>query len=240
LKRQAKLVSRPKSLSKAAVVDAIRQGVLVGDLVPGQRLVEAELCELLRASRGTVRAALMDLAHEGLVERVENRGARVRVVSLQEALQIVEVRFAVETLMVARAAERITNRDVARLRSLAKQLKEQSDHGNVTGFAELTHRVFEDYCRIADQPVAKEILNRLRACNTRHRFRLTYRPGRAKVALPFWLDIIEAICARDPNAARLALRRHVENVRDAMQALAAEEPTPFGVIYPGADARQST
>src|SRR4051812_7936124 len=90
-------------LSREDVVEAIRQRILRSEMVPGQRLVEAELCEMLGASRGTVRTALMDLAHEGLVERIANRGARVRVVGLEEALQIAEVRMVVESLCVARA-----------------------------------------------------------------------------------------------------------------------------------------
>ncbi|WP_232836414.1 GntR family transcriptional regulator [Lentzea terrae] len=47
-----------------------------GDFVPNQRLVEADLCEQFGASRASVRAALVELANERLVERVQNRGAR--------------------------------------------------------------------------------------------------------------------------------------------------------------------
>ena len=129
-----------QALSREAVVDAIRQGIMGGDLVPGQRLVEAELCDSLGASRGTVRSALIDLTHEGLVERIANRGARVRVVSLQEALQIVEVRRVVESLCVARAAERITDEEISEFRELAKRMKDRAEHGDVTAFAELTTR----------------------------------------------------------------------------------------------------
>jgi DNA-binding GntR family transcriptional regulator len=223
-----KLPKRTSPLSQAAVVDAIRQAILANNLVPGQRLVEAELCDLLGASRGTVRSALMDLVHEGLVERIANKGARVRIVGLEEALQIAEVRMAVESLCVARAAERITTEDIRVMRDLARQLKECAKQGNAAGFADLTHRVFENYVRIAEQPVAAEVLDRLRARNTRHRFRLTFRPGRAQVAVPYWLELIDAICDRDSNAARLALKRHAENVQKAMKAL-AQESTPFAI-----------
>jgi DNA-binding GntR family transcriptional regulator len=234
LKLPSKLVkahqstARPKALSLAAVVEAIREGILANNLVPGQRLVEAELCDSLGASRGTVRSALMALAHEGLVERVANRGARVRVVGLEEALQIAEVRMAVESLCVVKAAEKITNSEIKGLRELAKQLKSHAEHGDVEGFADLTHQVLEYYVRIAEQPVAAEVLARLRARNSRHRFRLTYRAGRARVALPYWLERIDAICNRDPDAARDALQRHAENVQEAMKALAHEQ-TPFAM-----------
>lgn len=213
--------------SHDAVVAAIRRGILANDLVPGQRLVEAELCDLLGASRGTVRAALMELEHEGMVERVANRGARVRSVGLEEALQIAEVRMVVESLCVYKAAEKITDKEIKELREIGRQLKERADSGDAAGFAEQTHKAFLAYVRIADQPVATEVLERLRGRNTRHRFRLTYRPGRAKVAAPYWLEIIDAICKREPVAARRALQRHSENVQQAMKALAQDE-TPFG------------
>lgn len=221
---------KQKQLSRTEVVEAIRERIIKGDLVPGQRLVEAEICELLNTSRGSARTALMDLAHEGLVERIANRGARVRVVSLEEALQIVEVRMVVEALCVARAAERITDKQIMFLGKLAKDMTECADNGDVDGFAKQTRAIFEAYVEIADQPIAAEMLHRLRARSTRHRYRLTYRAGRPQVALPFWLDIVEAICNRDPVAAKEALQRHVHNIEESMKAV-ADEDTPFAIIY---------
>jgi DNA-binding GntR family transcriptional regulator len=226
--------TQPAALSQAEVVDVIRQGILANELAPGQRLVEAELCKLLGTGRGAVRAALIDLAHEGLVERIANRGARVRIVSLEEALEIAQIRLAIETVVVSQAAEKVTDEDARRLRELAAQLNERADQGDAAGFAQFTHQILETYVAIAQMPIAGDMLGRLRALNSRHRFRLTYRPGRAKVAAPFWLDLVEAICNRDPKGARQTLRRHAENVQEAMMALARER-TPFSAIYPGAD-----
>jgi DNA-binding GntR family transcriptional regulator len=211
-------------MSKTAVADAIRREIAADHFAPGQRLVEAELCDTFGASRSVVRAALMDLVHEELVEHVANRGARVRIVTLEEALQITEVRLAVESLCVARAAERVTDLHIASFRDFGKALKGFAQRGDITGFAELTHQIFETYVRIADNEVAAETLARLRARNARHRFRLTYRPGRAQVALPFWLELIRAICDRDPQAARCALQRLTENVQEGMRAIEHENP----------------
>ena len=228
--QKASRSAKPVTVTREDVVDAVRGRIIQGELVPGQRLVEAELCELLNASRGTVRTALMDLEHEGLVERIANRGARVRVVPLEEALHIVEVRLAVETLCVARAAERITDEGIAHLRGLARELKERADQGDVEGYAEMTRTLFETYVDMAEQPVASEVLMRLRARNTRHRYRLTFRKDRAKVSLPYWLALIDAICARDPEAAKEALRVQSENITSSMKALAAVE-RPFAATY---------
>nr|WP_246448530.1 GntR family transcriptional regulator [Novosphingobium flavum] len=224
--------NRQKPVGQDDVVKAVTERIVRGDLVPGQRLVEIELCELLHASRGTVRAALRELDRDGLVELVPNKGARVRVVELAEALQLLEVRMAIESLCVSRAAERITDTDVERMRQLAQDLKQRAEGGDAVGYAECTGAVFQLYTAIADLPVATDELNRLRARNARHRFRQTYRPGRARVSLPYWLAIIDAICTRNPAGARAALQRLAKNIEQAMTDMASDD-RPFAVLYPG-------
>src|SRR6478609_971246 len=100
-----------RSLTVAELVDVLRSAIVGGDLVPNQRLVEADLAAEYGASRGNIRAALAELTVEGLVERVQNRGARVRAVSVAEAVEITEVRAALEGLCAAKAAARLTDED---------------------------------------------------------------------------------------------------------------------------------
>lgn len=80
-------VAEGRSLTAAELVSVLRSAIMGGELVPDQRLVEADLAAWYMASRGKVRAALAELTVEGLVERVQNRGARVRAVSVQEAVE---------------------------------------------------------------------------------------------------------------------------------------------------------
>jgi DNA-binding GntR family transcriptional regulator len=212
------------------VVDAVRRGILAGDLVPGQRLVEAELAESLGASRGSVRAALIDLTHEGLVERIANRGARVRVVSVAEALHITEVRAAVEGLCAAKAATKVTDEEIEGLRALGGDMESAVTSGDVMGYSQLNQRLHEDIIAIADQPVAAEVLHRLRARNVRHQFRLAFRPGRPQVSLPQHLAIIDAVCRRDPAAAEAAARAHLASVLEALADTdAAASSSPLAV-----------
>ena len=87
-----------RALSASEVRDELRAAITGGELVPNQRLVEADLVEQFRASRGSVRPALAELNVEGLVEQMQNRGAWVRVLSEFEAVEILEARAAVEAL----------------------------------------------------------------------------------------------------------------------------------------------
>src|SRR4249920_1324675 len=97
---------------KDAVVDAVRAGINAWELVPGQRLVEGDLAATLRVTRASVRAAIAELAAEGLLERVHNRGARIRAVSVSEAVEITECRMVLEGLCAAKAAAAATAADV--------------------------------------------------------------------------------------------------------------------------------
>lgn len=84
--------------------DLLRSEIVSAVFSPNERLVEADLSDLNRVSRGTARAALTELAKEGLVERQPDRGARVRALSSEEATELTEARFAIEGLCAGQAA----------------------------------------------------------------------------------------------------------------------------------------
>lgn len=84
------------AVARPDVTAAIREAIVRGEFAPNQRLVEADLSRQFEVGRSGVRAALFELANEGLVERVQNRGARVRAVTLEEAIEISEVRRVVD------------------------------------------------------------------------------------------------------------------------------------------------
>lgn len=194
----------------------IREAILSGEFVPNQRLIEADLSERFAASRAAVRAALLELANEGLIERVQNRGARVRAVSLAEAVEITEVRMVIEGLCAAKAAERITGEEAAGLRAIGAEMGDAVASGDVLGYSRLNERLHRRIREIGGQRTAAEVLERLRAQNVRHQFRLAMQPGRPQVSLPQHLEIIEAVCARDPEAAERAARAHLRSVIEAL------------------------
>ncbi len=198
------------------VVDAIREAITDGEFVPNQRLVEADLSERFGASRGSVRTALLELAAEGLVERVQNRGARVRAVSLIEAIEITEVRMALEGLCAAKAATRLTDEDRDQLRGIGSAMQEAVRSGDLLGYSELNQQLHALIRELGGQSTAQAILERLRGQNVRHQFRLALHPGRAAVSLPQHLEIIDALCAGDAEAAESAVRRHLHSVIDTL------------------------
>src|SRR3954454_6390357 len=106
---------------------ALSAAISRGDMPPGHRLVEAELVDLTGVSRSAVRLAIDALVAEGLVERIQNKGARVRVVSAEEAVAITECRMPLEGLLARKAAERITDAEADRLRAHRQAMTEAVD-----------------------------------------------------------------------------------------------------------------
>lgn len=198
------------------VVDLVRTAIHEGEFAPNQRLVEADLSVQFGASRAAVRTALVQLAAEGLVERVQNRGARVRAVSLDEAIEISEVRMVVEGLCAAKAAERATDDDLDVLREIGEDMQGAVDRGDVFGYSDLNRRLHATVRTLGGQKVAGDVLERLRGQNVRHQFRLALLPGRASVSLPQHLEIIEAIRARDAARAEAAMRAHLTSVIETL------------------------
>lgn len=207
--------SRP--VTAADVAQYIRTSITSGEMVPGQRLVEADLAEAVGASRGHVRSALADLAVEGLIERIQNRGARVRQVTLEEALEIIEVRAAVEALCAAKAAEKVSEDEIAELRDIGTNMTDAVETGNQAAYARGNELLHAAIIRIADQKTAAETICRLQAQAVRYQYRLSAQPGRSQVSLPEHLAIIEAVCTRDADAARDAMHAHLSSVAGAIQ-----------------------
>jgi len=210
----------------ADAVAALRQAIVSGDMAPGQRLVEPELAELFGVSRGAVRAALIDLTGEGLVERVHNRGARVRVVSVAEAVAIVECRQMLEALCAAKAARNVTDAAATELTELGERMRAAVGAGDPVEYSALNAQLHQRIRELAEQPVATDLLERLNAQMVRHQFRLALRPGRPLRSLPEHLAIIDAIVARDAGAAETAARAHLASVIDAMR----ESEMPVGQL----------
>lgn len=206
-----------KATRSGRVTDAIRAAIIDGEFVANQRLVEADLSHQFSASRAGVRTALLELTNEGLVERVQNRGARVRAIPLCEAIEICEVRMVVEGLCAAKAAERITQQEIRELRAIGRNMRKVVSQGDVLGYSRLNQQLHHRIRALSGQRTAAEVLERLRAQSVRHQFRLSMRPGRPAASLPEHLALIDAICARQPEAAERAARTHLRSVIAALQ-----------------------
>jgi len=195
----------------------LKDAIMNGVYMPNQRLIEAEVTQALGVSRATLRAALIRLYHEGLVEVEVNRGARVRAFSLEEAAAILEVREVLEGLAAALAAEKATPQDIGALRDVVGEMKEALAVDDVRRYAQLNHQFHQIILDAAGNEVLKRVLGSLQYPLLRYQFGSILVPGRKDASFAEHQEILAALERRDPEALERAARRHVALVREAVQ-----------------------
>ncbi|GIF45772.1 DNA-binding GntR family transcriptional regulator [Asanoa ferruginea] len=209
----------------ASVVHAIREAILVGEFNPGQRLIESELSQRFSASRGTVREALALLGNEGLAVREVNRGARVRPVSKEEAIEITEVRAVLEGLCARRAATRATAAERKELRELGTTMQAAVKRGDIMTYSQVSQDVHLRIRELSGQSTAADVLNRLRFRSVRYQFSVALLPGRPAEGLKEHLGVIKAVVAGQADLAETVMREHLESVIEAISQLPESLPT---------------
>src|SRR5579875_1859393 len=108
----------------------LREAIMREEFLPNERLIEMDLAQFLGAGRAAIRTALARLEQEGLVQRERYRGARVRLISEAEAVEILEVRAALESLAVRYAALNATTSDIETLHVLLDELAQHLKEGD--------------------------------------------------------------------------------------------------------------
>ena len=204
--------------TRADLTKILRDAIVSGEYAPNQRLIEADLSATYGASRAAVRTALLELGAEGLVDRLPNRGSRVRAIPLAEAIEILEVRMSLEGLCAAKAAENITDAEIAEFTRLRADILAASE-SDLFEYSRLNQQLDRRIREIASHPTAVSILERLRAQGVRHQFRLAFYPGRAAVSAPEHAAIIDAITARDAARAETETRAHLGSVIRALRTI---------------------
>lgn len=196
----------------APTVDRLRHGIITGELAPGQRLVELQLAEQLNVGRAAIRSALVELEKEGLVDRTVNRGATVRRVGLQEAIQITEARQALESLCAAHAAVNITPEEAAELHRIGDEMRRAVAENRSLDYSAINSVLHRRLSEISRHHVGAELIVNLRNRAANHQFQLALQSGRMNVSLPQHEAIIDAVVAGDAEAARTAMHEHLESV----------------------------
>jgi DNA-binding GntR family transcriptional regulator len=202
---------------------ALHAAIVAGALSPGERLVEEELAERLGYSRGAVRGAILRLGHEGLVSRERNRGARVRRFTLEEAVEILEARAALESLAAGYAALRRTDAEAAELQALVAEMAELQAAGELLAMSERNALMHRRILEISRHQVARDICARLHSQVVRFQFRTVLAPGRSTRSLAEHGEIVGAIGAGERDAAERAMREHLTNVASVLAQVAAPD-----------------
>ena len=194
----------------------LKDAIMTGVYMPHQRLIEAEVTQALGVSRTTLRAALIRLNEEGLVEIEVNRGARVRAFSLDEAVEILRVREVLEGLAAVIAIDKATPEDIAELRAIVVEMEDALANDDVMRYAALNARFHQVILDAANHEIVTRFLGSLRYGLIRYQFGSILVPGRRDQSLGEHQAILAALEAKDAVEIERVARLHVANVREAV------------------------
>ncbi|HZN27584.1 MAG TPA: GntR family transcriptional regulator [Burkholderiales bacterium] len=196
--------------------EILRDKILRGAFHPKQRLVETELAESLNSNRARIRRVLARLEHDGLVAIERYRGARVRMVSEEEAMEIFETRAVLEPYLVRQTVARATAADTDRLTALIREMKDALDSGNPVAVGRGSRTVREEMWRISGHQTISQLLQMLNTKLIRFWYRSVMVPDRARSIVKELGAVVEAIAEGSEDRASAAMARYH---RDAIAAL---------------------
>jgi GntR family transcriptional regulator, trigonelline degradation regulator len=211
-------VERTPAPVRAQVLDNLRQAIVARQFAPGQRLIERELVELTGVSRTSIREALRELAAEGLVTAIPNRGTVVASVTPDEARQLYEVRSALEGLAGRLFVQNASQAQrAALLRALQRVEKLAARDAPMLAAKDSFYEVlFEG----GGNEALRAVVAGLHARVSVLRSLSLAVPGRSARSVAELQAIVDAVLANDAEAAAAACSRHVEEAgRVGVQAL---------------------
>jgi DNA-binding GntR family transcriptional regulator len=200
--------------------DRLREAIVTGRFQPRERLVENDLTRVLGVGRSAVRTALARLEHEGLVEHERHRGARVRLVGVQEAVEILEARAVLEGLAAGHAASRATPEDVEGLRGILYEMRQRLDAGDLFGASDQNAVLHRRLLEISGHLTAVRLIATLKFQLVRFQYRTIMLPGRSERSFGEHTAIVDAVAAGDSGGAQAAMRTHLSHVAEALRGAA--------------------
>jgi DNA-binding GntR family transcriptional regulator len=192
---------------------AIRAGVITGEIQPGKIYSAPSLAERLGVSATPVREALLDLANEGLVEAVRNRGFRAVVLDDDDLDEIFELRILIEVPSVGRVAGTLDDASVRRLRSVVDELDEAAAAGDLARYLTAD----QEFHSLLLEPLRNrrliDLVARLRDQQRLYGLPQILRsPDFLKTAFEHQA-ILDAVVDGDREAAEALMRHHLEHTR---------------------------
>jgi DNA-binding GntR family transcriptional regulator len=211
------------------VVARLRTLLVEGQIAPGAKLNERELCDLLRVSRTPLREAIKLLAAEGLVDLLPNRGAVAVKLTEADILNTFEVLAGLEAMSGEFAAERITDKELAEIRAMHFEMLAAFTRRDLSNYYRLNALIHAGINDAAKNPVLTNTYKSINARVQSLRFRTNQNEAKWKRAMQEHEVMVRALEAHDAAAMRKVLVEHLVNKRNTVIDLLRA-----GDVYPHA------
>ena len=195
------------------VAERLRVLIDSGELAPGTRLNEIELCNTMGVSRTPLREAIRSLATEGLIELQPNRGAIVSIVSQEDVTEILPIMASLEGLGGRLAAIHMDQSKIVQVRKIHDQMIAHYKNNEVAEYFETNRLIHELITEGSGNQTLVDTINSLSAKVRRARFSAQMTQESWAKAVSEHEEMIAALEAQDPDRLEAILVQHVETKR---------------------------
>lgn len=222
---QSTLVPLSRGLSlRESVTERLRTAIVTGELAEGEMVSAPALGVALGVSATPVREAMMDLAREGLVETVKNKGFRVTAMSDKELDDITEIRLLVEPPTVARVIDTVTDEGYERLRQLADECLAAARSEDLNDYLAKDREFHATILAHAKNPHLVELATSLRRRTRMYGLNALVRENRLADSAQEHHTLLELMRAGDAAGCKALMDRHIGHARGLWARGTEDEP----------------
>lgn len=193
------------------IFNTLREAIIIGELRPGERLMEVQLAEKMGVSRTPVREAIRKLELEGLVNMLPRKGAHVAELSAKDIVDVLEVRSSLDGLATSLSAERISDEEIRELKHIHNQFTNYVEKENIQGAIKKDVEFHEVIYRASRNDKLIQIASNLR--EQVQRFRVIYLKdfSSPRELIREHGEIFDAIVGRDAEKSGKLAQIHIKN-----------------------------
>ena len=201
---------------REVIFNTLRDAIIMGELKPGERIMEVHLAEKMGVSRTPVRESIRKLELEGLVTMVPRKGTFVSTLSPKDIMDVLEIRASLDALATSLAAKRIKDTELKELDNVHIQFVNYIEKGNLQGIIKKDVEFHEIIYRSSRNDRLIQISSSLR--EQVQRYRVVYLKGYSNTAeiLDEHDRIIKAISSGDSKSAAIIAEEHIKNQEKAI------------------------
>ncbi|MBR4759731.1 MAG: GntR family transcriptional regulator [Lachnospiraceae bacterium] len=198
------------------VFKKLRAEILLGELSPGERLMELHLAQRLGVSRTPVREAIRKLELEGLVTMLPRRGAQVAQISEKDLKDVLQVRTSLEQLAVRLACERMDEETLKELDKACESFAAATSSKDMTAITKADVALHDVIIRSTGNRKLEQMISNLAEQMYRYRFEYIKDATYHTRLIEEHRKIYQSIADRDAARAQEEIATHIENQRQTI------------------------
>ncbi len=221
-------VATPPTL-RHQIVERLKEAIELGQLLPGARLIDRDLCERMGVSRTSIREAVRELEAAGLITTLPNKGSIVSIVTPEMARSIYETRAVLEGLAARLFARRASTDQIVAIKNAVDELASVYTNYTPQGMMRAKTEFYRILLEGCGNPIVADMLRIIHTRVSQLRATSHSNPLRAERSIAEIREIVAAFEARNDEAAWYKCVRHIENAAEAALAvLATQQPSQSG------------